>query len=65
MTNRREFIQRSTLFTGGIVTSAMTCNAFGLLDWKMASSDQLNIGVIGIKISQHPYSSNFWNLLIQ
>jgi len=49
MTNRREFIQRSTLFTGGILTSAMTGNAFGLLEGKIAPSDQLNIGVIGIK----------------
>lgn len=49
MTNRRNFLQTSaTIFTGGILTSAVNNHAFAIFKNGVAPSDQLNIGAIGI-----------------
>lgn len=49
MTNRRNFLQTSaTIFTGGILTSAVNNHAFAIFKNRVAPSDQLNIGAIGI-----------------
>jgi predicted dehydrogenase len=49
MTNRRNFLQTSaTIFTGGILTSAVNNHAFAIFKNRVAPSDQINIGAIGI-----------------
>ena len=50
MSQRREFLQRSaTLLAGGVLASSIDTNAFSIFKNRIAPSDQLNIGVIGIK----------------
>src|SRR5215210_7325694 len=49
MTNRRNFLQTSaTIFTGGILTSAVSNHAFAIFKNPVAPSDQFNIAAIGI-----------------
>jgi predicted dehydrogenase len=48
--HRRRFLQQSTqLMATGLVASAVNHPVFAMLNNKVAPSDQLNIGVIGIK----------------
>ena len=49
MNSRRKFLQNSASIIGGtMLVSATTNNAFGILKQKIAPSDRLNIGAIGI-----------------
>src|SRR3954454_23285278 len=49
MTNRRKFLQSSaTMVGGGLLLSAVNNQAFAQFKNKVAPSDQLNIGAIGI-----------------
>src|SRR5919112_2267761 len=49
MHNRRSFLQQSaTLAGGGLLLSALDNKAFAIFKNKVAPSDQLNIGAIGI-----------------
>lgn len=49
MSSRRKFIQQaSVLTTGGLVLSAIDNNAFAIFKNRIAPSDQVNVGVIGI-----------------
>jgi len=49
MTTRRNFLQNSaTMLGGGLLASAVNNNAFALYKKRIAPSDQLNIGAIGI-----------------
>lgn len=49
MSSRRKFIQQaSVLTTGGLVLSAIDNNAFAIFKNRIAPSDQVNIGAIGI-----------------
>jgi predicted dehydrogenase len=48
--SRRKFLQQSSLLTaGGLLAASYNNNVFAILKNKIAPSDQLNIGVIGIK----------------
>jgi predicted dehydrogenase len=50
MTHRRKFLQDSALLlAGGTVLSSLDNNAFAIFKNRIAPSDQLNIGAIGIK----------------
>src|SRR5687767_10661488 len=49
MSSRRNFLQNATaLAGGGLLVSALDNKAFALLKKRIAPSEQLNIGVIGI-----------------
>ncbi|HXS56160.1 MAG TPA: Gfo/Idh/MocA family oxidoreductase [Hanamia sp.] len=49
MSSRRKFIQNTaTMVGGGLLLSALDNNAFAILKNRIAPSDQLNIGAIGI-----------------
>ncbi len=49
MSNRRSFLQQSsTLIGGGLLLSSLNNQAFAILKNRVAPSDQLNIGAIGI-----------------
>ena len=49
MNSRRKFLQNSASIIGGsLLVSATTNNAFGILKKRIAPSDRLNIGAIGI-----------------
>ncbi len=49
MTDRRSFLQKgSALVSGSLLLSALDNNAFAILKNKIAASDQINIGAIGI-----------------
>src|SRR5438270_6394407 len=49
MTNRRKFLQSSaTMVGGGLLLSAVNNQAFAIFKNRIAPSDQLNIGAIGI-----------------
>src|SRR5687767_8902930 len=49
MSSRRKFLQQtSVLTTGGLVLSAIDNNVFTIFKNRLAPSDQVNIGVIGI-----------------
>ncbi|MEO6720740.1 MAG: Gfo/Idh/MocA family oxidoreductase [Ferruginibacter sp.] len=50
MSSRRKFIQNTATMVGGsLLMSSLDSNAFAIFKNKIAPSDQLNIGVIGIK----------------
>lgn len=50
MSSRRKFIQHSAaMLGGGLIMSAPDSSAFTIFDNPVAPSDQLNIGVIGVK----------------
>lgn len=50
MTHRRKFLQDSALLlAGGTVLSSLDNNAFAIFKSRIAPSDQLNVGAIGIK----------------
>ncbi len=50
MSNRRNFLQNTaTLLGGGMLLSSLDNNAFAIFQNRISPSDQLNIGVIGIK----------------
>ena len=50
MPNRRNFLQNTaTLLGGGMLLSSLDNNAFAIFKNRISPSDQLNIGVIGIK----------------
>ena len=49
MNSRRDFLQKSALLAGGtIMASALNNQAFAIFKNRIAPSDQLNIGAIGI-----------------
>ena len=49
MSNRRLFLQRSSTLLGGtLLASSISTNAFAIFKNRIAPSDQLNIGAIGI-----------------
>src|SRR6201991_2279417 len=49
MNSRRDFLQKSALIAGGgILASALDNRAFAIFKSRIAPSDQLNIGAIGI-----------------
>ena len=49
MNSRRKFLQNSAIITGGtLLASAFDNNAFAILKNRIAPSDQLNIGAIGV-----------------
>ena len=49
MANRRSFLQQSsTLIGGSLLASAVSNNAFAIFKSRIAPSDQLNIGAIGL-----------------
>src|SRR5882757_8184285 len=49
MNSRRNFLQKSALFAGGsLMASALNNQAFPIFKNRIAPSDQLNIGAIGI-----------------
>ena len=48
MKSRRSFIKHAGLFAGGTVLASSLQPAFGSVGRKMAASDQINIGAIGI-----------------
>src|SRR3712207_3281658 len=49
MTNRRKFLQNSaTIAGGGLLLSSVNNEAFAIFKNRIAPSDQLNIGAIGI-----------------
>lgn len=50
MTHRRKFLQDSALLlAGGTILSSLDNNAFAIFKSRIAPSDQLNVGAIGIK----------------
>jgi predicted dehydrogenase len=50
MTHRRKFLQDSALLlAGGTILSSLDNNAFAIFKNRIAPSDQLNIGAVGIK----------------
>jgi len=50
MSSRKKFLQNSAaLFAGGTILSSFDSNAFAIFKNRIAPSDQLNIGAIGIK----------------
>lgn len=50
MSSRRKFLQQSSLLIGsGALAAALGNNAFAIFNNRIAPSDQLNIGAIGIK----------------
>src|SRR5438309_11966372 len=49
MNSRRDFLQKSALLAGGtVMASALNNQAFAIFKNRIAPSDQLNIGAIGI-----------------
>jgi len=49
MTSRRDFLQKSAILAGsGLLTQALPNQAFAIFKNRVAPSDQLNIGSIGI-----------------
>ncbi len=49
MSSRRDFLQKSAIIAGGsILTSAINNQAFAIFKGRVAPSDQLNLGAIGI-----------------
>ena len=49
MSDRRRFLQQSSLLIGGAgLTSALNNSAFAIFKNRVAPSDQVNIGAIGI-----------------
>src|SRR4051812_45811694 len=49
MSSRRNFLQKSALLAGGsLMASALNNQAFAIFKNRIAPSDQLNIGAIGI-----------------
>src|SRR5487761_2745142 len=49
MNSRRKFLQNSaTIVGGGLIVSAIDNNAFAIFKNRIAPSDQLNIGAIGV-----------------
>src|ERR1700712_3220705 len=49
MDSRRKFLQKSALLAGGsVMASALNNQAFAIFKNRIAPSDQLNIGAIGI-----------------
>src|SRR5674476_751986 len=49
MNSRRKFLQNSaTIVGGGLLVSAIDNNAFAIFKNRIAPSDQLNIGAIGV-----------------
>ena len=49
MNSRRKFLQNSAMLAGGtLIASAFDNNAFAILKNRIAPSDQLNIGAVGV-----------------